>query len=219
MVQRTHYTAHERLTNLVIETTRYMYDGYYEVHEKNRKWFLSCNSTTTFKQEGNLWYAHTTQSCNCRSIRTIGFKINERTTTTKPSINYTFRIIISSTTTSTLMVTTIRLNYLPAPPGPPLNNYTAKPTTQPQISLIDRSKNMHQCLVTHIDTRNSLYILYDDFKYGTNRAGRDGSYRENLGISLVACRSESKCGTQLTEVGGIVPRSLAYQNSYQGNLG
>ena len=47
-----------------------------------------------------------------------------------------------------------QIDYLASLYIPPLEHYTAEPTTQTQASLTDRSKRMHQWLVTHIDTRN-----------------------------------------------------------------
>ena len=71
---------------------------------------------------------------------------------------------------------------------------------------------MYQWLVTHIATINSLYILYDNFKSGKIWSVNDKLCGENLSISVIAWRLESKCETQFIEAGGMVPGALADQN-------
>ena len=148
-----------------------------------QQWFLSRNSTTILKQEGNIYLTRSTQSGTCRSSRAIIFKINERTTTIKTSRNYTCQISISSTITRTLIITATRIYFLAVPYGPPLDHHTNKPTTKTQAYLTDWSKHMHQWLVNNIATSNSLDILYDDFKYDTILAEINGPYREKYGLA------------------------------------
>ena len=62
-------------------------------------------------------------------------------------------------TSRELIITATRLDFLKDPYGTPLEHYTAKQTTKKQASLTNRSRHMHQCLVTTIDNRDSLDIL------------------------------------------------------------
>ena len=147
------------------------------------------------------------------------FEMNERTTTTKKSINNTCRIRISLTTTRIIIITGTQLDYLSAPSIPPLNQYTNEPKTQTQVSLTDLSKHMHKWIVNHTVSSNPLDILYDNFKYGIIQVGSKRSCIENLGISSAAWRLESKCGRKFIEVRGMVTGKPEDQNSYRGKLG
>ena len=60
-----------------------------------------------------------------------------------------------------------QIDYLASLYTPPLEHYTAEPTTQTQASPTNRYKHINQWLVTHIVTKNSLGILHKDFKCGT----------------------------------------------------
>ena len=51
------------------------------------------------------------------------------------------------------------------------------------------------------------------------REGSDGSYQVEVEMISAACKIESNCGMQYTQVGGIVPWKSEYQNSYRGKLG
>ena len=65
------------------------------------------------------------------------------------------------------------IDHLEDPYSTPLNLYSSEQITQTQASLTNHSKQIHQWMVTHIATSNSLDIISDNFKYGTIQAGID----------------------------------------------
>ena len=80
------------------------------------------------------------------------------------------------------------MEFPPDPSGLLLSSAEGEITLDVKLrTAFKKTKHQHKWLVSHINFSDELDVLYSDFALVELRAGSDGSYREEVGMSSSAC--------------------------------
>ena len=105
------------------------------------------------------------------------------------------------------------MEFPPDPSVPPLNSAKEEGTSESKLcSSFKKTEHRHKWIVSYLTLSDKLDTLYSGFTSGEARAGIDGSYREDLGMSSVAWIIKSNRRTQYIQGGEVVTGKIEDHN-------